>query len=202
MSARSRADGSGCSPRIIPVYRLPASMRVRFSNGAVALREAVRPEAETWGQTSERPRSCFNRRGGCAPCARDAPAPRGSRWRSVGLRGGGCRSARRSPRNSRSCRPRCASARQSIFEISLRSRSRVRSSIERSVSSEARSVRSGSDRLSSLRCCSVSVNFGQQLGPPPQQLLAEILELQRVHELFFLRWTIVWRKDWRASPTP
>src|SRR5258708_10377111 len=49
--------------------------------------------------------------------------------------------------------------------------------------------------------------FRQQLRTPPQQLLAEILELQRVHELFSLRGPIVWRKRWphhllRKARTP
>ena len=79
----------------------------------------------------------------------------------------------------------------SIFEISLRSRSRVRSSMARSVSSEARSVRSGFSRLSSLRCRSVSGRIGEQLGAPAQQLLPEVLELQRVHELFVIGRTVL-----------
>src|SRR5579883_1661709 len=36
--------------------------------------------------------------------------------------------------------------------------------------------------------------FRQELGPPAQQLLAEIFELQRVHELLFIGRSIVWRK--------
>src|SRR6185437_89504 len=38
--------------------------------------------------------------------------------------------------------------------------------------------------------------LGQHLGAPAQQLLAEILELQRVHEVFFVRGAVIWRKRW------
>ncbi len=97
------------------------------------------------------------------------------------------RSARRSPRNSRRCRPRCAASASSIFDTSLRSRSRVRSSRERSVSSVARSSRSGSARLSSFNMPQGFRRLGQQLRPPAQQLLAEIFALRRVHEFFVRR---------------
>ena len=40
--------------------------------------------------------------------ARGAPAPRATAWPSAARAGAGCRSARRSPRNSRSCRRRSA----------------------------------------------------------------------------------------------
>src|SRR3954462_6481284 len=36
--------------------------------------------------------------------------------------------------------------------------------------------------------------IGKQLGAPAQQLLSEIFDLQRVHELFFVARTIVWRQ--------
>ena len=84
----------------------------------------------------------------------------------------------------------------SILEISLRSRSRVRSSSARSVSSEARSAISGSDRLSSCRCCRVSFEFLEQFDPPAQQLLAEIFELHGVHEGLFFERAIVGRQEW------
>src|SRR3954468_20381643 len=43
--------------------------------------------------------------------------------------------------------------------------------------------------------------IGKQLGAPAQQLLSEIFDLQRVHELFFVARTIVWRQL-RAHSSP
>src|SRR3954469_2118923 len=43
--------------------------------------------------------------------------------------------------------------------------------------------------------------IGKQLGAPAQQLLTEIFDLQRVHELFLVLRTIVWRQH-RAHSSP
>src|SRR6478752_3924014 len=43
--------------------------------------------------------------------------------------------------------------------------------------------------------------IGKQLGAPAQQLLPEIFDLQRVHELFLIARTIVWRQH-RAHSSP
>ena len=43
--------------------------------------------------------------------------------------------------------------------------------------------------------------IGKQLGAPAQQLLPEIFDLQRVHELFLIVRTIVWRQH-RAHSSP
>src|SRR5512132_3355725 len=43
--------------------------------------------------------------------------------------------------------------------------------------------------------------IGKQLGAPAQQLLPEIFDLQRVHELFLIARMIVWRQH-RAHSSP
>ena len=98
------------------------------------------------------------------------------------------RSARRFPRNSRRCRRRCGCSAASILAISLRWRSRARSSMARSVSEEARSARSGWFWFSSCRCCRVSLASLRMSSRQIEQLLAEIFPLPLVHErLFFGR---------------
>src|SRR3954471_9104061 len=43
--------------------------------------------------------------------------------------------------------------------------------------------------------------IGEQLGAPAQQLLPEIFDLQRIHELLVVLRTIVWRQN-RAHRSP
>ena len=74
----------------------------------------------------------------------------------------------------------------SILAISLRWRSRARSSIARSVSEEARSARSGWFSFSACRWAKRLLGLLQDVVLPGEQLLAEILPLALIHEWLFV----------------
>ena len=82
----------------------------------------------------------------------------------------------------------------SILEISLRARSRVRSSSARSVSTLARSVMSDSWMPPSDRLASVPSASLEQIRPPAQELLAEEFDLHGRHELFRIGRPVVRRQ--------
>ena len=118
--------------------------------------------------------------------ARGAPAPRATASPSVARSGAARRSARRSPRTSRSEPSSIMRSDFSTFFRSLRSRSRVRSSSVYSSSSVARS--DGSVVISfSRRCSPVSSAFCRSWSRSSTQLLLEERELRLVHVVLLRR---------------